>query len=106
MLGARAAATTITAETVSDAAQGLALKRRRPRPSWQRLPRWTAVLIVLLVLALTGFLFVPADRVIDANMPSPPRRPAATAAPAIRPAGIPADVVVRPNGTIQPLRPL
>jgi general secretion pathway protein A len=106
MLGARAAATTITAETVSDAAQGLALKRRRPRPSWQRLPRWAAVLIVLLVLALTGFLFVPADRVIDANMPAPPRRPAATAAPAIRPAGIPADVFVRPNGTIQPLRPL
>lgn len=107
MLGAGAGSTTVTAPLVRQSAEGLALKGQRALPAWGQVPRWAAVLGAIVLLAAVVLLMVPADRLIDAGMPAPPRTPPPeTAAPGIRPHGVPANLVVRPNGTIQPLRPL
>jgi general secretion pathway protein A len=105
MLGARAGSTTITAQVVGEAAEALALKRQRPRPDWRRISRWGVISGGIILLAAVALLSVPPDRLIDAGMPAVPRTPVRNGPPTIRPLAVPADVVVRPNGMIQPLRP-
>ena len=104
--GAESGLATITAEAVRDAARALQLKRP-PATWWQRVPRWAYVLAGALALAGAGLLLTPFERVIDPATPAAPRRPPQPlAAPPIRPPDVPADIVPRPNGTVQPLPPL
>ena len=104
MLGSRVGSLTITEQFIREASDGLALKRQRPRRDWMQMPAWAIVLVGIALLMAVGVLIVPADRLIDAGVPAPPRAPSPNVAPGIRPRAVPTDVVVRPNGTIQPLR--
>ena len=102
MLGAQVGAVTLTADVIRDAAQGLALKPH-PRGWWRRVPRWAAAMAVLLLLAAGVLIYVPPDRLVDPGLPAPPQPPHTRGATPIRPAAVPGDLVLLPNGTIAPL---
>ena len=96
MLGAQVGVSTITADLIRDAAQALALKRR-PRAWWEWIPKWAYALVLVLALAAVGFAFAPIDRLLDAGLPEPPRRPPQPiAAPAVRPPAVAEDVLLKP----------
>ena len=108
MIGANAGAAVVTAEFIREA--GLALAIRPPRSrrltaSWKRVPRWAVAIAISALILVAGFLSVPLDRVVVADIPPRPSAPQTPGAPAIRPIRIPVDVVLSPTGSIRPLRP-
>lgn len=92
MLGAHAGVPVIAPDLILEAATALALKVPLvPTEWWRRVPRWALVGIAVLVIAVLVLLFVPLQRLVDAQPPAPPARPPIHAGPPIEPVAIPAD---------------